>query len=792
MKITYSLLKEFLQIDEEPKDIAHLLTMAGIEVDNIENEKPSFTSVISALVEDTKKHPDADTLTVATVFDGAERHQVVCGAHNCKKGLITAFARVGSTLIDEDGKVFKIKKAKLRGVESFGMLCSAKELRLSQEALGILELNENIEIGKNLEYLADPIFEISLTPNLGHLLSAIGLARDLAAVMDKKIKIPSFKLSEETKKTDNLLDVSIEDARSDRYIARVIKNIKVAPSPFWLKNRLEACGFRSVNNIVDSVNYAMLLFGHPMHAFDMDKIEGNKLIVTNEKNETTFTCLDESERVIPTGSLVIKDMKKTVAIAGIMGGLNTSVNESTKNIILEAAHFDPISIRKTSKLLNLKTESSMRFEKGIDFEMIPFAIDYAAHLINELSKESINSCKIDKIAKKQELKTISLRVKKAQKIIGNIISLNEIINIFERLEFKIVKKSAEDEVLIEVPSYRNDISLEIDLIEEIARIYGYNNLQKKPPLYRSSSITHSEAYFFEQRVKSYLRSCSMQEIITCDLVSPKLIQTAKLLNLDKDAPIEVKYFKSIDQSVLRPTLLPSFLETIKYNLDHNNFNLPIFELSKVHLKNDDKYVERNSLAIALSGKRTLHLWDKSNFDVNFYDLKGILENVISAITDKKYLFKKSTLSAFHPGRQANIFIDEIDVGIIGEIHPKVLQEYDIKKRVYFSELNLSYLMKNKKEDIKFKNLPSYPGSERDLTITLKEDFEIQNILNIIEKLKINLLEKVYILDLFKSTEDKKNVTLRFFYRDQNKTISNEEVEIEHLKITQEITKHLEK
>ncbi|NGX34853.1 MAG: Phenylalanine--tRNA ligase beta subunit [Candidatus Anoxychlamydiales bacterium] len=801
MRITLSLLKEFLDIKQDPKDIAHLFTSAGIEVDNIENETPAFTNVFSVKVLEVEKHPKADNLVIAKVTDGKDIFQVVCGAKNCRKDLITAFAKIGASLTDEKGNIFKVNKAKLRDVESFGMLCSSFELfQLSEDKDQILELDSNFEIGKDLSFLSNPIFEISLTPNLGHLMSALGLARELSCLTKQKIKMPALIMpplnlkEESTENIEKDLKVTIEDQRCKRYTARIIDNVTIAPSPFWLKNELEACGFRSINNVVDATNYIMLKFNHPMHAFDYDKIENHELNVSTNDDEIDFTCLDQIDRKIPKNSLVIKDGKKPVAIAGIIGGLNSSVTDNTKKIVLEAAHFEASSIRKTSKLLNLKTQSSIRFEKSIDPNMIPLAIDYLAALIAEITNGNIKILKgkID-IKKDKFLENIkiSIRVKKAQEILGTKISENEILDIFERLDFKIVEKN-EDAILVQVPTYRNDISHEIDLIEEIARIYGYNNIAKVNPYYRSSTATHSEKYLFERDIKSYLRSCSLQEIKTCDLISPKLSEIT-LLNIDKDSLVKVKHFKSIDQSILRPTLLPSLLEVVKFNHDRKNFDILGYEIGKVHFKNKDEYIERDTLSLIMSGKRNPHLWDKTNFDVNFYDLKGILENVLSAVLDKKYKFNISNRKGFHPLKQANITLDDKEFAIIGEVHPNILKSsFDIKKRVFFAELDLNFIFQNRIDQIDFHKISELPSSFRDLTLSIDEKLNIQNIFDFFEKIKSNILEKIYLVDLFKNVEDKKNATFRFIYRNTEKTISNEEIEEQHLKITKEITKHLEK
>jgi len=603
--------------------------------------------------------------------------------------------------------------------------------------------------------------------------------------------MPKLNLKEDSKEAiEKLLKVTIEDQRCKRYAARIIENVTIAPSPYWLKSELEACGFRSINNVVDATNYIMLKFNHPMHAFDFDKLENNELKVTTIDKEIDFRSLDEIDRKIPKNSLVIKDGKKTVAIAGVIGGINSSITNSTKKIVLEAAAFDSTSIRKTSKLLNLKTQSSIRFEKSIDPNMVLIAIDYLATLIADIANGKIIKGKIDIIKDKISETQISLRVQRTQKILGTKISENEMIDIFERLDFKILEKN-EDAILVQVPSYRNDISHEIDLIEEIARIFGYNNIAKINPTYRSSNTFSSEDYLFEREIKSYLRSCSLQEIKTCDLISPKLAEIA-LLNLDKDSLVKVKHFKSIDQSILRPSLLPSLLEVVKFNHDHKNFDILGYEISKIHFKDKNKYIERPTLSLIMSGKRNPHLWDKSNFDINFYDLKGILENVLSTVLEKKYKFNKSNRKGFHPLKQATISLDNKEFAIIGEVHPNILKSFDIKKRVFFAEIDLKFMFQNKNNLVNFQPISEFPSSYRDLTLTIDEKLNIQTIFDFFEKIDSKILEKIYLVDLFKNVEDKKNVTFRFIYRDTTKTISNDEIETLHLKITKEITKHLEK
>ncbi len=790
MKIALSLIKEFISIDLSAQEIAQKLTLAGIEVENIENENPSFTNVVVAKVEEVEKHPKADKLTIAKVNDGKEIFQVVCGAPNCKKGMITAFAKIGATLTTEDKKNFEIKKAKLRDVESFGMLCSAEELNISYSSEGILDLPQDIEIGKDLsELFCDPIFDISLTPNLGHCMSALGIARELAAILDIKVKYPTFPDVKVSKQIQDKITINIEDIRCKRYACSIVENVKIGPSPFWLTNILESSGIRSINNVVDIINYIMLKYGQPMHAFDLNKIENNKIRISSNKDAFIFEGLDGIERTIPKNSINIYDDKKVIAIAGIMGSNNSSVDDATKNILIEAAYFDDISVGKTSRALALRTESSLRFEKGIDPNMIPIALQLAASLIQEICQGTVIKGIVDEKEGEFLPKKISCRLEKTNKVLGSSFSISEIESLFKRLEFSILS-SDENQVLVEVPTYRNDISKEIDLIEEVIRIYGYNNLPKHKAKYSSSNISPAPSYLFEKDIKAFLRSQGLQEFITSDLISPDLANVTQEMNFRADSFIHVKHSKSIEQSVLRPSLLSNLLQIVKFNHDHKSFNIAGYEVGRIYFKKQNDFIEQNVVSIVLSGSQHPLFWGKKLHEVSFFDLKGILENIFEACGIKKSLFKSSNHPVFHPGRQANIIINNIDIGVIGEVHPFVLSSFDIKKRVLFAEINLNFLLENKKEKFKFAEYSLFPSSERDLTITLKENVPISSIFKIIEENKSNLLEHCFLLDLYKATLDEKNVTFRFVYRDKSKTICFEDVEKEHKKITTEITKNI--
>jgi phenylalanyl-tRNA synthetase beta chain len=784
MKISFSLLKQYVNLEKlQASEIADTLTLLGIEVEGIENEKASFSGVVAAKVESTERHPNADKLTIATVFDGSNFYKVVCGAKNCRPGIKTAFAKIGAVLTDEDKKI-EIKKAKLRDVESFGMLCSKKELGLG-DGEGIIELAEDVELGLDLSATINPIFDISLTPNLGHCMSVIGIARELGAYLNKKVQYPSLQyFPDPSLKSD--IKVKVEEG-CIRYSGLVIKNITVQPSPAWLSDALEASGIRPINNIVDVLNFVMTEMGQPMHSFDFQKIE-KEISVSLLKKEENFLSLDSIERKIPKDSLVIKDSEKILAVAGVIGGMSSAVNNETTSIFIESASFDPLLVRKTGKNFGLRSESSLRFEKGTDPNVTIKALSRAAHLIQKICPE----CKIGSIidVKEKEFKPlkISCRSSRVNKIIGINLSVNEIESIFKRLECG-TSRLDDEIVIVEVPTYRNDLKNEIDLVEEVARIYGYNNIERKPPLFSSSSIGHSPLYVFENKLKKIFTSLGMQELITSDLISPKMAQVIVEKSLPKSAIIEVLYSKSEDKSHLRPSLLPSFLEIAKYNFDHKNFDISAFEISKIHLKKQDEFIEEPVSALMLTGKNRPHHFDLKPLEYDFYDIKGILENLFNSLKIENFSFTKSSHPCFHPGRQAKIFIEKMEIGVVGEVHPSILLEFDLKKPILFAEINTHELLKNQKKDAKYSALPQFPASERDWTVSVEGEIPIVSLL---EKISSPILEEAYLLDIYMDPkkENVKNMTIRFVYRDKNKTVSFDEVEKEQEKITSAISKSI--
>ncbi len=795
MKVPISWLKEFLNFNLTPQEVADALTLAGLEVEGIEVAPLAFSGVIVGSIVQVCKHPNADKLQVATVTDGVESFQVVCGAPNCRAGIKTAFAKVGATLKDESGKEFKIKRSKLRDVESFGMLCSQAELGLSKNHDGIMELPDEWQVGQPLEtFYSDAILEVSLTPNLGHCMSIYGIARELSAILGLPLTNLDFPVHEVGEPIGKKIRLSLIDKKQClRYACRLIENVQVGPSPDWLKKRIESAGVRSINNVVDVGNFVMLEMGQPLHMFDASRIEGHHLIVTSQTAYTTLETLDTAQRNIPPNALLICDDNKPLAFAGVMGGMSSAVTDKTRSILIEAAVFSPQSIRKTTKILSLRSDSSNRFEKGIDPNGLINALDRAASLLQEIAGGTVVSGYLDQKTRAFEDKRIACRLNRVNELLGTQLSLSEVQEIFHRLRFHNVIEGSHS-LIVSIPSYRNDISIEADLIEEIARIYGYNNIPRRPPRHIASTILPAPMYIMEKTARSRLIAEGLQECVTCDLISPIQAEMGLENALSKESLISVLHPSSIDQSVLRPSLLPGLLQVVKYNHNHSNDNLCGFEIGRIHFRDGENFREFSTAGIVMTGKSSLYHWDPKPREVDFFDLKGIIENFLASLHIGAVAFVRSHLHNFHPGRQASIKVRDQTIGVLGEVHPSHIQKLDIGQRIYFAEINLQDVLQLTPKSRQVAEINPFPGSERDWTITVSEEMTIGKLLDIIKESSSRLLEQVYLLDLYKSNQigqDNKNATFRFYYRDQKKTIAFETVEKEHARLIEAVQKKLE-
>lgn len=658
------------------------------------------------------------------------------------------------------------------------------DLNLSSGEISDLLTSLGLEVDGVEQTSFGEVYEISFTPNLGHCMNMVGIARELSAATNQPFKMPKISLKEGEEPVDRAIQVKVEaPEKCQRYACRTVQNVTVKPSPQWLQDKLEAAGIRSINNIVDVTNFVLLETGQPLHAFDADKLAKHEIIVREAKEGEQFTTLDGKERDLKKGDLLICDGEKSVAIAGVMGGQNSEVTDTTRNVVIESASFQPASIRRTSKHLALQTDSSKRFERSCDPNGVLYALDRAAQLMQETGGGVILKGVIDQKTREFHGKQIPCRLSRVNGLLGTHLSLNEIEELLKRLGFTSTWDGKET-LLVTAPTYRADVTGEIDLIEEVARIYGYDNIEKGEVKYQGTRMPHHPMYLFESKIRSRLLSEGLQEFLTCDLIGPSLME---MVQENASEAIHVLNPVSIEQSVLRTSLLPGLLQAIKYNWDHQNGSISAFEVGKIHFKSHENYKEQSVAAIILIGKKTPYHFDPKPQDVDFFDLKGIVENLLSELGVEGYTFKVDMLPNFHSGRQAAIYVNDLKIGSFGEIHPSIQRKLDVPQRILFAELNLHDLYPLQKKVVKMEKVAIYPASERDWTVTLPEATPIETLLNALRSVPSPYLESVSLIDIYRNPklgENVKNVTFNFVYRDPHKTIEQETVEQEHQRIIQ--------
>jgi phenylalanyl-tRNA synthetase beta chain len=785
MRLPLSWIKEYIDIDLPPHQIAKMLTMAGLEVEGVDPVELGFEGIMVATVKAVEKHPDADKLRLAEVDVNGEIYHVVCGAKNCRAGLKTAFAPIGSKLSDDEGRVFKIKKSKIRGVESQGMLCSGKELGISEDYEGIVEFDAHLSDGTLVnEMYGDIIFDIALTPNLGHCASVLGVVRELAAATGLPFKEPDCQVEE---KKGESVAVDVKDfSLCPRYSCQVVKNVKMGPSPQWMQQRLLHAGHRPINVVVDITNYVLVEMGQPLHAFDLETLDGG-IVVRHAQPKEALKTLDEKMRELTADDLIIADHKKPIALAGVMGGEETEVSEKTQHVLLESACFDPQAVRQMGKRHQLISDAQKRFEKGTDPNGTLAAINRAAKLIQELGCGEVFEA-VDVAKGSFEELQIPCRLSRIEKIIGHHFGMNEVEVIFQRLKFP-CKWDGKDTFTVSVPTYRRDISQEIDLIEEVVRIYGYDKIKSRRVNFTPSTMPTVPLFSFERKIRKLLLREGLQEFLTCDLVGPTLLSAFEGALMKEERSCRVLNPTSVEQSILRTSLLPGLLQVVKRNFGRQSFSLSGFEVGRIHFREGDGYKEQLMAGIIMTGQATPHHFESKGREVDFFDLKGALENVFKALHLPAVSFEKQELKAFHNGRQAIVSTDGLEIGAMGEVHPSILRKMGIDRRVLFAEVNLHDLFQKQNQEEMMEEIPVYPGSERDWTVTVGKDVSVAKILEAITKKPSSLLENVTLQGIYcsdKLGDNKQNLTFRFLYRSRKKTVQQEAVEKEHARLIRHV------
>ncbi|MDH7914357.1 phenylalanine--tRNA ligase subunit beta [Winogradskyella sp. SYSU M77433] len=789
MKISYNWLKQFLNIEWDAEKTGELLTDLGLEIEGIEryeSVKGGLEGIVVGEVLTCVQHPNADRLKLTTVNIGAEAPvQIVCGAPNVAAGQKVPVATVGTTLYTPEGEAWQIKKGKIRGEESHGMICAEDELGLGESHDGIMVLDADLKVGTPAAAIFDiendQVFEIGLTPNRADAMSHYGVARDLkAGLLQKEVQLELITPSVSSFHVDARalrVEVDVQDHdRAPRYCGLTISGLKVAPSPEWLQHRLKSIGLSPINNVVDATNYVLHELGQPLHAFDAHKISGNKIEVKTCKAGTKFTTLDEVVRELHEDDLMICDADKPMCIAGVFGGIDSGVTEHTTNIFLESAYFDPVSIRKTAKRHGLNTDASFRFERGIDPNITEYALKRAALLIKEIAGGEITSDIIDAYPKKIKDFEVRLSFDNAKKLIGEEIPKETIKSILTSLEIK-VNNVTEAGLGLTVPAYRNDVQREADIIEEILRVYGYNNIKTTEKLNASiSNSSRFEDYKLQNIIGNQLVSQGFYEIMANSLTSPKYVELSEGLNTDHN--VKMLNPLSNDLEVMRQSLLFSGLEAVAHNINRRRTDLKLFEFGKTYHQYDDNREEHKHLSIFVTGNKSEERWNSPENPSDFFYLKGTIEAVLqrlgltrlkSAPTKESMLSEGMSFSI----RKKNL----VDFGLVKK---SVLKHFGISQNVLFADFNWDNVLEMAQHNkIKFNDIPKYPEVRRDFALLLDKNVTFEDIHTIAKKTEKQLLKNVNLFDVYEGKNlpaGKKSYAVSFTLQDELKTLTDKQID----------------
>ncbi|MBU4317918.1 MAG: phenylalanine--tRNA ligase subunit beta [Proteobacteria bacterium] len=795
MKASLSWLNEYTPIKLDPATLVQALTMVGLEVDSVTDRFLHLKTVLAGQILEVKPHPKADRLTLCLVDIGQARIQVVCGAPNVISGILAPVALPGTLL---DGET-PLEKSTIRGEVSEGMLCSEKELGLGPDGSGILILSPGLTPGMPLTEaldLSDYTLDVDLTPNRPDCLSIIGIAREIAAAQKTLLTLPEIgcaELPDSAIKAKTSVTIQAPD-HCPRYAARIIENITVAPSPYWLQDRLLSVGLRPINNIVDITNYVMMETGQPLHAFDFDLLSENRIVVRTAFQGETFQTLDNKDHTLTDDMLMICDGQRPVAIAGVMGGLNSEIRGNTRRVLLESACFSPTSVRKTAKRLGINTDASHRFERGVDPEGTVFAINRAALMMAEVCSGTLVEGFIDAHPGKKHIKAIELGVADTNRILGTSIHGDTAQILLESIGFQVSMKTP-DKMEVLPPSFRVDIHRPIDLMEEIARLYGYDHIPTTFPRISPQSMKPETHRLWRNRIKTLMTGLGFSEAVNYSFVESR---TSDLLNLPlKDVrrkSVKILNPLSEDQTEMRTMVLPGLLKNMHRNLSQQVNDLKLFEIAKVFINHDpmDLPEEIEVLTGLWTGSRNPLSWHDHRTLCDFYDMKGAVEGLFSALHLTRAGFKKipkEDCVYTRPGYSATIEIGQRVVGLMGELHPSVLKSYALKQTAYIFEINMGILYPLIPETTEAILLPKYPWVQRDFTLIVDQQLESLEILENILRLKEPLVETVHLFDMFEGKQispGKKSISFRIRYRSENRTLADEEINSVHKAIADKI------
>lgn len=789
MLVPLKWLRDYVDIDIDTQEFADMMTMTGSKVEKVDFFGKETNGVEVCKILEIEQHPDADRLKVTKVeVANGEILQIVTNATNIKVGDYVPVARIGAVLPGD----FKIKKGKLRGVLSEGMFCGAEELTIpsafvedhKKDGIYILDHQDSFELGMDVRDVLginDALIEFEITSNRPDCRSIIGIAREAAITLGKELKYPEIKV--QACDEEMSFEIDIQTDLCKRYCGRVVKDVKVGPSPYWMQRKLIEAGMRPISNIVDITNYVMLELGQPLHAFDLDDIKYNKMTVKMAEEGEKFTTLDGVERTLTSDMLVIGNQDKTLDLAGIMGGENSEIKDTTTSIFIEGASFAKENIRATSKKLGLRTEASSRFEKGIDINLAEEAVNRACQLIEELGCGTVLNGMLDYYPQKEEVQKVTVNPVRINKLLGVNVPMDQFINILESLEFKCNLVSSE--VLeLEVPTFRLDITEDADILEEIARIYGYNNIPSASLEGNATAGVKTDKQKFIDNVKSNSIACGLNEILTYSFVSPRGVDKINLpANDEKRNFVKIMNPLGEETSVMRTTLIPNMLDVISTNISHKVEEVSAFECGNTFIPQEGLPIETKKYCVGMYGK-----------EVDFFVLKGVIESVLNNVGLKGYEIEPETTNlTFHPGRCAKIVYNNIYIGTFGELHPDVIENYNLGQRVYVAEINIDTVFENLNLTKSYNPLPKYPSTSRDIALIVKDEVFVKQIEDIIKANGEDLVESYKLFDVYKGAqieEGHKSIAYSITYRSKDKTLTDEDVAKVHEKILSELSEKL--
>jgi phenylalanyl-tRNA synthetase beta chain len=792
MKVSLSWLRSYVDAEMDVAEMAERLTRAGLEVDSVVDRFAWLADVRVGRVTEVSPHPNADRLSLCTVDSGGGKARVVCGAPNVRPGMLAPFAAPGVRF--PTGRV--LEKSAIRGETSEGMLCSAAELDLGGDASGLLELDAGLSVGAPLKEalgLRDPVLEIELTPNRPDCLSVLGVAREVAAFEGKRVRPPEFPMPPAVGSVFERTSVTIEDPEHcPRYAARMVENITVGPSPDWLRDRLLSVGLRPINNLVDVTNFVMMETGQPLHAFDYDRLEEGRIVVRTAEEGEKFTTLDGKERTLAGDMLMICDGKRPVAVGGVMGGLNSEIEDHTRNVLIESAYFDPVSIRRTAKRLGLSTDASHRFERGVDPEGTLRALDRAAALMAELGEGTLLEGTVDERPIVVGPKPIALGAGAVNRHLGTRLDREEIAQYLRSIEFEAVPEPDPDRLTVTPPSFRVDVTRPEDLMEEVARLWGYDRIPVTFPALPAEGAPPAPRVELRNRLRDRMAGFGFAEAVSYSFIDPAAMDRLRIgPEDDRRRRLPILNPISEEMAVMRTTLLPGLLDAARRNLAHGNRDLRLFEVGKVFFSNGtDRLPDEFEWAGGLwTGLRAEAGWHTPDAPCDFFDLKGVLEALLTGLGVTGVRFTAppdADCDALRPGHAAILRLDDAEIGRIGEVHPEARSAYDLGQPVFVFELNLEAIAHRTSDLPQAEPLPRFPAVYRDVTLVLDRAAEAADVLDRVRESGEPLVEDAWLFDVYEGEKipaGRKSLSLRIVYRSPEETLTDERVSPVHERIS---------